>query len=65
MTEFRIAPHRLTPGRQIVEVWENGVFIAAIYPTDGGIKIVSKFFPGRPSITIDPEQPVSVQVAIR
>jgi hypothetical protein len=37
-----------------VEVWNGNVFMGAIYPTDNGIKIVSKY------IANDPEAAVKV-----
>lgn len=30
-------------GRKMVEVWDNGVFIAGIYPHENHIAIVSKY----------------------
>jgi hypothetical protein len=53
MMEFRIKPHSLRPGGQMVEVWIDGVFVAGIYPSAGSnvrheprtaIKVVSKHF---------------------
>jgi len=43
MTEFRAAKHARSKARTIVEVWEDGVFIAAIYPAERGVRIVSKY----------------------
>jgi len=42
-TEFRVKPHGLLPGSQMVEFWRDGVFVAGIYPHEDGIRIVSKY----------------------
>jgi hypothetical protein len=53
MMEFRIKPHSLRPGAQMVEVWLDDKFVASIYPGSGenirheprpAIKVVSKHF---------------------
>jgi hypothetical protein len=47
MTELHpaVRPSANAPSHDtIVEVWEDGHFIAAIYPIDRGVKIVSKYF---------------------
>ncbi len=53
MTEFKIKPHLIKPGEQMVEVWIDGAFVAAIYPSSGqnvrhepraAIAVVSKYF---------------------
>ena len=36
-------------GRKVVEVWRGGAFQATIYPTEKGIKVVSKHFPLEPN----------------
>lgn len=41
--EFRVVPHSILPGKQAVECWRDGVFVAGIYPHFDGIRIVSKF----------------------
>jgi len=33
----------MLPGKQVVECWRNGKFVAGIYPHQDGIRIVSKF----------------------
>jgi hypothetical protein len=41
-TQFRLVPHSKRLDVAIVEVWRDDEFVAGIYPTDEGIKIVSK-----------------------
>ena len=51
MFEFRMANHLLdaNQSRKVVEVWKDGEFKATIYPTEKGIKVVSKYFPLEPN----------------
>jgi len=42
-TEFRVKPHGILPGNQMVEFWRDGVFVAGIYPHEDGFRIVSKY----------------------
>ena len=44
--EFRVKPHGIPPGSQMVEFWRDGVFVAGIYPHEDGIQIVSKYMDG-------------------
>jgi hypothetical protein len=41
--KFKITDHKIRPGMKAIEVWRDGVFIAAIYPHQDGIRIVSKY----------------------
>jgi len=41
--EFRVVPHSMIPGSQMVECWMDGRFVAGIYPHREGIRIVSKY----------------------
>jgi len=41
--EFRIVPHAQLPGKEMVECWRDGVFVAGVYPHEDGIRIVSKY----------------------
>lgn len=41
--EFKVKPHGILPGNQMVEVWSDGVFVAGVYPHEDGIRIVSKY----------------------
>jgi len=45
-TKFIFKPHGELPGKQIVEVWSDGVFVATIYPHEDGILIISKYMDG-------------------
>uniref|UniRef100_A0A6M3MAZ8 Uncharacterized protein n=1 Tax=viral metagenome TaxID=1070528 RepID=A0A6M3MAZ8_9ZZZZ len=41
--EFRVVPHSMLPGKQAVECWRDGKFVAGIYPHQDGIRIISKY----------------------
>ena len=41
--EFKVRPHGILPGKEMVECWRDGVFVAGIYPHRDGIRIVSKY----------------------
>ena len=43
--EFRITTHTVT-GKPMVEVWQDGEFIASIYGHEDGMRIVSKYLDG-------------------
>ena len=45
-TEFRVKPHGILPDNQMVEIWRDGVFVAWIYPSSCGIRIVSGYMDG-------------------
>jgi hypothetical protein len=49
---FRVRPHGLHPGKNMVEFWRRGTFVAAIYPHEDGIRIVSKYMT---DVTKDPD----------
>ena len=57
--EFRVKPHEIMPGNQMVELWRNGVFVAGIYPHEDGIRIVSKYMDG---VKQEPGYPPTVVV---
>ena len=44
--EFRVVPHSMLLGKQMIEFWKDGQFIAGIYAHDDGIRIVSKYLGG-------------------
>lgn len=46
--------HGYRPGTQVVEIWDGDSLMGAIYSTDRGIKVVSKF------IAEDPEGAVEI-----
>lgn len=41
--EFKVIDHHMMPGKQAVECWRDGKFVAGIYPHEDGIRVVSKF----------------------
>jgi len=41
--EFRVVPHSLISGSQMVECWRDGRLVAGIYPHQKGIRIISKY----------------------
>lgn len=41
MVDFRLSDH-LWRGAPMMELWRDGKFIGAIYPTDDGVKLVTK-----------------------
>ena len=43
--EFRVTTHTVT-GKSMVEVWQDGEFIASIYAHEDGMRIVSKYLDG-------------------
>jgi len=53
MFTLRMAKHSVEPERgQMVGVWNGNVFMGAIYPTDNGIKVVSKYIANNPEAAI-------------
>ena len=41
--ELKAVDHTFLPGRKVFECWRDGVFVAAIYPHQDGLRIVSKY----------------------
>lgn len=41
--EFKVVPHLIHPGSQMIECWRDGVFVAGIYPHEDGLRVVSKY----------------------
>lgn len=54
MVHFRLVDHSIKPGIKIVEIWNGDTLMGTIYPTERGIKLVSKY------IVDDPEGAVEV-----
>lgn len=44
MTEFNIVEHKLKRGVQVVEVREETEVLCTIYPSEKGIRIISRHF---------------------
>ena len=55
MFEFRVAEHLFIPGRKMIEVLNGEDLMADIYPTETGIKVVSKY------IIDDPEGAIEIE----
>ena len=55
MFTFRIADHKKKPGVKICEIIQGNEVVGAVYPTEKGIKIVSRYLLENPEakITID------------
>ncbi|PIP23408.1 MAG: hypothetical protein COX90_01640 [Candidatus Nealsonbacteria bacterium CG_4_10_14_0_2_um_filter_38_17] len=49
MSEHSLAPDR----RKIVEIWNGNTLMGAIYPTNTGIKVVSKYIADNPEGAIE------------
>jgi hypothetical protein len=60
-TRFVIGTHTVRNGKQVVEVFEGDNFVAAIYPVEHGIRIVSSHFAVDPT-AIDEDYPPVVMV---
>ena len=41
--EFKVHPHSINPSNDVIECWRDGVFVAAIYPHEDGIRVISKY----------------------
>ena len=41
--EFKVKPHGVLSGKEMVEYWRGGRFVAGIYPYQDGIRVVSKY----------------------
>jgi hypothetical protein len=60
MITFRIQPHAVLPGVEIVEIFDGDRLVGALYPHEWGIKLVSKymskdqilFSPGMPPVLV-------------
>jgi hypothetical protein len=50
---LKMAEHSIEPDqRKIVEIWNGNVFMGAIYPTNQGIKVISKYIANNPEAAI-------------
>ncbi len=60
MFELRVAEHSRKPDTKIFEVWNGEEFMASIYPTETGIKVVSKHIADDPegAIVIEKSPPI-------
>lgn len=53
--ELKVVDHNILLGKKVVECWRDGVFVAAIYPHQDGLRIVSKYM----TDLVKEEEPVS------
>ncbi len=44
--EFKVKPHKSSLGKEMIEYWRDGKFVAGIYPHQDGIRVVSKYMVG-------------------
>lgn len=59
---FRLAWHKAKPETQMIECFRDGELVAAIYPHDDGIRIVSKYIAG---VTEESGLPPSAVIKLR
>jgi len=52
MFTFKEARHQLKSGVQMIEVWNGGIFMGSIYPTERGIRVISKYLGEDPKTAI-------------
>ncbi len=53
MFSLKMAGHSIEPERgQMVEIWNGNIFMGAIYSTENGIKIISKYIANNPEVAI-------------
>lgn len=41
--KFRVHPHSILPGNEVIECWRDEEFVATIYPHEDGLRVVSKY----------------------
>jgi len=60
---FKIAPHSVRPGEQMVEVWSGDYFVGGLYPGDtpDALRFVSKYLQGA---TLDQREPPTVEIIL-
>jgi hypothetical protein len=54
MFTFKISEHQFKPGTRVVEICYGEKLLGVIYPTERGIKVVSKYF-------LNPERMVKIE----
>lgn len=53
MFKLRMAEHLIeSDRRQMIEIWNGDVLMGSIYPTNNGVKIVSKYIANNPEAAI-------------
>lgn len=53
MFTLKIGEHDYRPGVQMIEIWSGTTLMGAIYPTERGIKVVSKFIVNNPEGAVE------------
>lgn len=53
MFSFRLADHKAVPGVQLVEIVQDGEVVGAIYPTETGLKILSRYLLADPGTAVE------------
>lgn len=54
MFVLKMAEHSIEPERgQMAEIWKDNVFMGAIYPTEKGIKVISKYIADNPEAAVE------------
>ena len=56
MFSLRITEHTIKEGVKLLEILQNGEVVGAIYPTERGIKIVSRYLMDDPESAIEIER---------
>jgi len=62
MLELKMSAHDIRPGAQVVEIWNGSTLMGVIYPTERGVKVLSKYILHNPegAIEIDREKSPSI-----
>lgn len=63
MIELKVKPHGEVAGKEMIEVWNDGVFIAGVYPHVDGIVVASKYLVD--SLLMGKTLPPSVLVVLK
>ncbi|MFH0805451.1 MAG: hypothetical protein V1901_00995 [Patescibacteria group bacterium] len=56
MFSLRITEHTIKRGTKLVEILQDGEVVGAVYPTERGIKIVSRYLLENPESAIEIER---------
>jgi hypothetical protein len=65
MMRLQLVKHTNKPGVALVEIWDGDAMVGAIYPTERGVKIVSKHFdPAKELVVVDSTQPIAIEIRI-
>jgi len=56
MFTLTMGEHDYRPGVKMIEIWSGTTLMGAIYPTERGIKVVSKFIVDNPEGAIEADR---------